>query len=101
MQVTKNHNSIRTGITGWISMSINGDHDSVESERPAEVAKSDREINAVRPDCGRLFALAERLPTPLPERYPRLTFAVIAVLLLASALTAELEYLRVAGYSWP
>jgi len=48
-----------------------------------------------------LFALAERYRGSLPERFPRLTFLAIAILLLISALTAELDYLRGAGYSWP
>ena len=52
-------------------------------------------------DTAMLFTLAARSRAPLPELYPRLTFLAIAFVLLISALTAEVEYLRVAGYSWP
>ena len=48
-----------------------------------------------------LFALSASSTAPFPERFPRLTFLVIALLLLVSALTAEFEYLRCAGYYWP
>lgn len=95
--------SIETGETGWISSHRNNrDEHLIEAENrgKCDSAKTNLERKALAPEVGRLFAFAERSPVPLPERYPRLTFAAIALVLLISSLTAEFEYLRGAGYFW-
>ena len=48
-----------------------------------------------------LFEHVERTHAPLPERFPRLAFLAVALALLVTALTAEFDYLRGAGYFWP
>jgi len=90
----KQTSSILGGDTGWISLRI-GCGESVANPDGLE---SDRERDAGQEEIAPLFALAE---APLPERYPRLTFLAISLVLLISALTAEFEYLRGAGYYWP
>jgi hypothetical protein len=96
MQENQSNNSIKVGETGWISLRIEGGVGESEDHGIA---------GAITADChaegSSLFALAERAQATLPERYPRLTFLAIALFLLISVLTAEFEYLRGAGYSWP
>lgn len=70
---------------------------SIKTGNPAGSTESTAVQLKTRP----LFALAQQTAAPLPERFPRLTFLAIALVLLISALTAEFEYLRCAGYSWP
>ena len=100
MQVTENHGgSVETGKTGWISIHIN-DQES-PNERLSGETVSQRESDALRREAYHLFEHAEETVTPLPERFPRLTYLAIALALLASALMAEFDYLRGAGYYWP
>lgn len=90
--------SMSIGDTGWISIRNAG----TEPADPADTGSdSEPKARSVQSKIAPLFALAERAPAPLPERYPRLTFLAISLLLLISALTAEVEYLRGAGYYWP
>ena len=88
---------VQTGKTGWISIHIN------DSEHlPPNSGDGPRgETMTIPPALIHLFEHAERAPLPLPERFPRLTFLAIAIALLITALTAEFDYLRGAGYSWP
>jgi len=39
-------------------------------------------------------------PTTLAERYPLLTFLAVSLVLLASALFTEIEFLKGSGYFW-
>lgn len=48
----------------------------------------------------RLFENAAQSPITFSERFPRLTVAMIVLALVAFTVTAEIEYLRVAGYYW-
>jgi len=48
----------------------------------------------------RLFENTANLGLTFTERFPRLTFAVIAVALFAFTAAAEYEYLRAAGFYW-
>ncbi|HEY2471098.1 MAG TPA: hypothetical protein VGI45_25105 [Terracidiphilus sp.] len=99
----KSSSSIETGDTGWISIHIESDRQIAgsESKEKADGIRPYSETETARSEGAPLFALAAQARTPLPERYPRLTFLMISLLLLISALTAEFEYLRGAGYSWP
>lgn len=99
----KQNNSVNAVNTSFVPIHRNGDRDAAKSESQTkpEALMADRNWDSVRGEVAPLFALAQLSRTPLPERYPRLTFLAIAVLLLISALTAEFEYLRGAGYSWP
>jgi hypothetical protein len=97
MQENKSNSSIKVGETGWISIHIDGG----PGIEPYGRTILDGRSATMQAEIAPLFAHAERARTPLPERYPRLTLVAIALFLLISALTAEFEYLRGAGYSWP
>ncbi len=86
---------VQTGKTGWISIHIN------DSERVSRSGDGPQgETMTIPPHLIHLFEHAETVPVPLPERFPRITFLAIAIALLLTALTAEFDYLRGAGYSW-
>jgi hypothetical protein len=87
--------SIRAGNTGWISIHIN-EGDDLRPESPVLV-----DLKTECEELPELFVRSQEVRPPLPERFPRLTFLAIAVALLISALTAEFDYLRGAGYYWP
>jgi len=87
---------VPTDTAGWISIQIN-DADGLPSHRSGgalEEAKTDP------PALIHLFDHVEEEPLSLPERFPRLTVLAIAIVLLVTALTAEFDYLRQAGYFW-
>jgi hypothetical protein len=88
---------VQIGKTGWISIHINC------SERPMSRPgySPQDETMTIPAALIHLFEHAERVPLPLPERFPRLTFLAVAIALLLTALTAEFDYLRGAGYIWP
>ncbi|MGA8086488.1 MAG: hypothetical protein WCA10_04225 [Terracidiphilus sp.] len=88
---------VQTGRTGWISIHVN-DSDGLPSP-PGGSAEA--EAKTIPPGLIHLFEHAETAPLSLPERFPRLTFVAIAIALLVTALTAEFDYLRGAGYFWP
>lgn len=48
----------------------------------------------------RLFEL-NTAPASLAERFPRLIIFAAAATILLATLTAEIDYLRASGYSWP
>jgi hypothetical protein len=100
MPIQKSQSSIETGKTGWISIRIN------DSQSPSGLPlgygdNPQRDMSSRAPEVCHLFEQAQRTRASLPERFPRLTFAAIAVALLASALAAEFDYLHGAGYYWP
>jgi hypothetical protein len=96
MPIQTSQSRIDTGKTGWISIHIN-------TESPiSHYDENPRRDLPVRPPAAcHLFEHVEKMQTPFPERFPRLTFLAIAVALLASALAAEFDYLHGAGYYWP
>ena len=85
---------VQIGATGWISIHINDPAGS-----PAHPGRAQGEAKSP-PIPFHLFEYAEQAPAPVPERFPRLTFLTIAIALLVTALTAEFDYLRGAGYFW-
>lgn len=93
-------NRIDTGTTSWISIHINDSQSEVDVLSTSSGIFQEQSLEMSRPPC-HLFEHSHKMRTPLPERFPRLTFFAIAVALLASALTAEFDYLRGAGYYWP
>lgn len=95
----KRSNCIETGNTGWISVHIN-DEESRKRTLCGQAGNPWGE-EAGRPQSFHLFEHAGKTVIPLPERFPRLAFAAIAIAILLSALTAEFDYLRGGGYYWP
>ena len=100
LPITDKHSDyIEIGDTGWISIHIN-DEESRNEPLPAEAGNPWGE-EAGQPKSFHLFEHAGLTVIPLPERFPRLAFAAIALAILLSALTAEFDYLRGGGYYWP
>lgn len=98
MRIMETH--VEAGKAGSINFHVHDDEgDLFEHHLESQPAQS--KPDTVQWDATRIFALAERSAVPFPERYPRLTLSAITLLLLLSSLTAEFEYLRGAGYSWP
>ncbi|MGC1422523.1 MAG: hypothetical protein WA354_08410 [Terracidiphilus sp.] len=97
MPIQKSQSRIDTGETGWISIHIN------DSESPVSGYGESPQMNAPLPEpaARHLFEYARQARVSFPERFPRLTLFAIAVVLLASALAAEFDYLHGAGYYWP
>lgn len=100
MPTTEKHSDcVETGNTGWISIHIN-DQESTPEPLPGD-AGNPWGRDAGRPESLHLFEQVGQTVIPLPERFPKLTFIAIALAILFSAVTAELDYLRGGGYYWP
>ena len=84
---------VQTGTTGWISIQINN-----SGELPIHAQD---QVKSIPPDLIHLFEHSASAPISVSERFPRLTFMAIAIALLVTAVTAEFDYLRGAGYFWP
>ncbi len=97
MQTQKSQSRIKTGDTGWISIPINDGQQSQAGLRSSFGENLQREMRLPASSC-HLFEHTQETRVPLPERFPRLTFLAIALAQLASALAAQFEYLRGAGY---
>lgn len=91
---------LQTGKTGWISIHTS-DSEREFGQASDPVASSWGDAQTIPPALIHLFEHSEKIPVTLSERYPRLTFLAIAIALLVTALTAEFDYLRGAGYFWP
>jgi hypothetical protein len=90
----------QAGTTGRASIHISNSERGFDL--PSELGENAKdETMIILPANIHLFERAESEPLPLPERFPRLTFLAIAIALLVTALTAEFDYLRGAGYFWP
>ena len=78
-------NLVQIGKSSWVTVH---DGPSVETTTASESA----------PDA--LFSRVAVAHVPLPERFPRLTIAVTALVLLAATLSIEIDLLRGAGFRW-
>jgi len=89
---------VRTSGSSWVAVHANPEAavaaDAAESCAAAPVSRSSMHAT------GRLFAQATAARIAFAERFPRLTIALISVALGAASLTAEVEWLRQAGYYW-
>lgn len=99
MHAPGNYDSrVQTGKRGRISIHFNDTERALDL--PPDLDDNPHgDTKTVPQDIIHLFEHVERVP--LPERFPRLTFLAIAIALLVTALTAEFDYLRGAGYFWP
>lgn len=89
---------VRTSKSSWAAVHV-GQEDQVadHATHVLAAAPSDRSNTDA---TGRLFAQAAAARVAFTERFPRLTIALISVALCAASLTAEVEWLRHAGYYW-
>jgi hypothetical protein len=90
----------QTGTTGRTSIHISNSERGFHLQSELKEKAKD-ETKTTPPEQIHLFERAESEPLPLPERFPRLAFLAVAIALLVTALTAEFDYLRGAGYFWP
>lgn len=75
---------VRTGKSSWVAVRI---PEATADEKQDKVAEE-------------LFGEAASSPVTFTERFPRLTIAMVAVVILATTLTTEVELLRGAGFFW-
>ncbi len=78
-------NLVQTGKSSWVAVHVN--------------PSTDTTADSVSAPAG-LFARATGSRITLAERFPRLTIAMIALVLLAATLTTEVDLLRGAGFRW-
>jgi hypothetical protein len=87
---------VSTSKSSWVA---------VRTQPESRVETFGREIesprfgeSAVR--SSRLFSQTQAARADFAERFPRFTIAMISLVLLAVSVTAEVEWLRQAGYHW-
>ncbi len=87
MATTQQHyfDLVQTGKSSWKAVHVNP---------PVEI-KTD---NSSNPES--LFKNTGALRMTLAERFPRLTIALIALVLFGVTLSTEIDLLRVAGFRW-
>lgn len=78
-------NLVRTGKSSWVAVHVEPSVETITASASA-------------PDA--LFGQVAVARVPLPERFPRLTIAVIALMLLAATLSTEIDLLRGVGFHW-
>jgi hypothetical protein len=78
-------NLVQTGKSSWKAVHID----------PA--VKAADQTNCVPEE---LFGRAATARMTLPERFPRVTIAVVALALFTATLTMEVDLLRSAGFRW-
>jgi hypothetical protein len=90
---------VRTSKSSWVAVPVtrsgtsnDGTHYSRESE--AAILRNSA------PVPGRLFAQASRAHVAFSERHPRVTIAMIALVLFSVSVAVEVEMLLHAGYFW-
>jgi hypothetical protein len=92
-------NLVRTSKSSWIAVPAHQANSSPDGTIYSREPESAILRNAA-PAPGRLFAQATGTQVRFPERFPRLTIAMIAFALFTISVTAEVELLRHAGYLW-
>jgi hypothetical protein len=78
-------NLVQTGKSSWVAVHVTPSVDTTTDGSSAHTG---------------LFERAAEVRITLAERFPRLTIAMIALVLLAATLTTEVELLRGAGFRW-
>ncbi|MFZ0743012.1 MAG: hypothetical protein WAM85_01330 [Terracidiphilus sp.] len=78
-------NLVQTGKSSWVAVHVN----------PPYVATTDSISTAES-----LFGRAAMTRITFSERFPRLTIAMIALVLFAATVGAEVDVLRGAGFRW-
>ena len=90
---------VQTGKSSWVAVHVNPEGPAVDCRTSSREAASARLRNGMS-GTDRLFANTASGQITFTERFPRLTIAVIAIALFAATLTAEIDFLRGAGYRW-
>jgi len=90
---------MKIGETGWVSVSINHDGQSLDRQTLIREAEAPS-LRNYEQSTSRLFEHTADADITFSERFPRLTVAAIALVLVAFTVATEVEYLRVYGYYW-
>jgi hypothetical protein len=98
MGTTEQHfNLVRISNSSWVAVHVN------QGSGDGKVYTREPESSILRngtPHAGRMFSQTAAARTSFTERFPRLTIAMISFALFAVTATAEVEWLRHAGYVW-
>lgn len=87
-------NLVQTGKSSWVAVHV--DPPAGPKEPTQSCAQPNR--NAARRDA--IFGDSAVGPATFSERFPRLTIAMIAVVMFAATLTTEIDVLKGAGFFW-
>jgi hypothetical protein len=90
---------VRISSSSWAAVHVNQE-DQVKDDATESLAAAEPKNRTSTDATGRLFGQASAARVAFTERFPRLTIALISVTLCAASLTAEVEWLRHAGYYW-
>jgi hypothetical protein len=87
---------VSTSKSSWVAVRIQPESRAENFVREIESPRFGE--SAVR--SSRLFSQTQAARADFAERFPRFTIAMISLVLLAVSVTAEVEWLRQAGYHW-
>jgi hypothetical protein len=90
---------IQAGKNAWFGLHVSHSVPLLAVRGYVHEIQSPKMANFSPLSC-RLFENAASPVLTLPERFPKLTFAMIAVALFAFTAAIEYEYLHSAGYYW-
>jgi hypothetical protein len=90
---------VKTSKSSWVAVRVNVEEPSIHRQigSPEPLAGSHTDTKGTSTE---LFSQTAYASENLSERYPRLAIAIIALVIFAVSVTAEIEYLRQAGFSW-
>lgn len=97
--IEQNFRLVQTGKSSWVAVHISNEGPAVDCRTSSRESASTR-LRKGAAGTDRLFAGAAAERITFSERFPRLMIAVIAITLFAATLTAEIDFLRGAGYYW-
>lgn len=86
---------VQTSCSSWVAVPVNRSQSA--DAKPQDVAST---ANALSDDAEQVLSVPQSAELSLSERFPRLAIAVIAILIFAVSVSAEIEYLRQSGYSF-
>lgn len=90
---------VKTSKSSWVAVRLNVEEPQVSSP----LSKADplpKPHAQTKRNSTELFSQTANGNELLAERYPRLAIAIIALVIFAVSVTAEIEYLRQSGFAW-
>ena len=88
---------VQTGKSSWVAVRINPTAGSKEQ------TPNDQESEKVKPNDAEqdgIFSDSTASRITFSERFPRLTIAMIALIMIGATVTTEVDLLRGAGFFW-
>jgi hypothetical protein len=90
---------VKTSKSSWVAVRVNVEEPSNSNKIDNPEALSLPRV-ANEQSSTALFANTAQQREALSERFPRLAIAIIVLVIFAVSVTAEIEYLRQAGFTW-